>query len=210
MKTKLTLDADRVHDLLCQALETELGGVKVYEAAIEAAVNDDLRGEWQHYLAQTQEHVRVVEALIAKAGLDPEAATPGREPVRLIGEALVAAIRAAMASAPPDAAQVVAAECVVHAETKDHMNWALIGALARATDGKLGEALQEAYEAVEDQEDEHLYHSRGWARELALQGLGLPAVVPPPEERLQVKTMIGAARAEAARETLLDPRINAR
>jgi len=52
---------------------------------------------------------------------------------------------------------------------------------------------------VEDQEDEHLYHSKGWLRELALESLGLKAVLPPPEERKHVKTAIGAARAEQER-----------
>jgi hypothetical protein len=33
----------------------------------------------------------------------------------------------------PQAAQLVAAECVVEAETKDHMNWELIGLLAEET-----------------------------------------------------------------------------
>jgi hypothetical protein len=52
---------------------------------------------------------------------------------------------------------------------------------------------------VEDQEDEHLYHTRGWARELWMEALGLKAVLPPPEERKDVKTAIGAARAQQER-----------
>ena len=52
------------------------------------------------------------------------------------------------------------------------------------------------YEEVEDQEDEHLYHTKGWCRELWLESLGLKAVLPPPEERKHVKTAIGAALAE--------------
>jgi hypothetical protein len=206
----MTIAKDRLHDLLCQALETEQGGIKVYEAAIGCAVHDELREEWQEYLEQTTQHERRLRETMRKVGFDADAQTPGRMPVRLIGEALVAAIGQAAAGAPPDAAEVVAAECVVHAETKDHMNWELIGQVARALEGDAGAALMAAYEAIEDQEDEHLYHTRGWARELALKGLGLPAVIPPPEETMKVTTMIGAARAEAGRESMLDPRINAR
>jgi rubrerythrin len=206
----MTIANDRLHDLLCQAVETERGGIQVYEAAIRCAVHEELRDEWQAYLEQTREHERVLLDTMRKTGFDAEAQTPGRAPVRLIGEALVAAIEQAATSAPPDAAEVVAAECVVHAETKDHMNWELIGQVGRSLDGPVGEALRAAYERIEDDEDRHLYHTRGWARELALQGLGLPAVVPPPEETMNVTTMIGAARAEASRETMLDPRINAR
>jgi hypothetical protein len=60
--------------------------------------------------------------------------------------------------------------------------------------------LSAAADEVEDQEDEHLYHTKGWCRELWLQSLGLKAVLPPPEERKHVTTAIGAARAEQASE----------
>jgi hypothetical protein len=103
----------------------------------------------------------------------------------------------------PEAAQLVAAECVVLAETKDHLNWELIGELSKAVKGEDGKALREAYEEVEEQEDEHLYHSTGWARELWIESLGMPAVLPPPEEEKDVKTAIGAARAKKARKDLL-------
>ena len=56
-------------------------------------------------------------------------------------------------------------------------------------------ALLAAYKEVENQEDEHLYHTQGWARELWLKSLGIKAVLPPPEEVKHVKTAIGAARA---------------
>jgi hypothetical protein len=39
-------------------------------------------------------------------------------------------------------------------------------------------------------------------RELSLESLGLKAVLPPPEERKQVKTAIGAARAEQERSKM--------
>ena len=62
------------------------------------------------------------------------------------------------------------------------------------------DALKAAYDEIEDQEDEHLYHTKGWCRELWIQSLGLNAVLPPPEERRHVKTAIGAAKAEQAAE----------
>ena len=42
--------------------------------------------------------------------------------------------------------------------------------------------VKEAFGEVEEQEDEHLYPSTGWGRELWIASLGLPAVLPPPEE----------------------------
>ena len=194
----------QMQELLYQALETEQGGIKVYEAAIECAVNDDLRKEWSEYLDQTRQHERTLRETLQAVGLEPDAETPGRRVVRHIGESLVAAIRMSQeGDGSPEAAELVAAECVVFAETKDHMNWELIGRLGLELDGKQAEALKKAYDRVEDQEDQHLYHSKGWTRELWIQSLGLPAVLPPPEEVQKVETAIGAAKAEASREMLL-------
>jgi hypothetical protein len=132
-------------------------------------------------------------------GLDPGERTPGCEIVRDTGKGLVRAMKMALASGDPAAAQLVACDCVVLAETKDHANWELIGQCAKALDGDIGPALSEAYAQVEDQEDEHLYHSKGWCRELWLKSLGLRAVLPPPEEREHVKTAIDAAKAKQHR-----------
>jgi len=190
---------EQVNELLYEALETERGGINVYRTAIKCAQNDELKEEWEKYLEETENHERILLEVFEKLGLDPVKETPGRQVVRHIGQSLIKAMEMALEAGKPEQAELVAAECVVHAETKDHMNWELIGEVARASKGDEKKALEEAYEEVEDQEDEHLYHTMGWTRELHLQGLGLPAVIPPPEEEKEVKTMIGAGRAKAAR-----------
>jgi hypothetical protein len=194
---------EEVHELLYQALETELGGVQVYQTAVRCAVNDDLKQEWEEYLEQTQNHVRIVENVFSRLELDPEVETPGRMIVRHIGESLVKAMEMALDGGKPEAAQIVAAECVVLAETKDHLNWELIGEVAKKAKGEKGSALKEAHQEVEEEEDEHLYHTTGWTRELWIEALGMPAVLPPPEEEKDVKTAIGAARAKRARKDML-------
>ncbi len=198
----MPISEKKLHELLYQMLETELGGVQVYESALRCARNEDLAKEWQHYHEQTTRHVELVQGVLEAIGLDPAAETPGRKVVRHTGEALVKAIEMARAGGDPEEAQVVAAECVVLAETKDHLNWELAGELADHLSGESAEALRAAYKEVEEQEDEHLYHNTGWARELWIEGLGLKAVLPPPEEQKDVKTAIGAARAKNARRTL--------
>ena len=189
------MNTDQLNELLLQALEHEMGGVEIYETALKCAVNEDLREEWQTYLDQTRRHVDILTECCNAMELDPAEETPGRQIVRQNGAALVAAMTKAQ-SADPDAAQLVACECVVLAETKDHLNWDLIGKCAKKLTGPEGRALKAAYAEVEEQEDEHLYHSTGWCRELWLGSLGLKAVLPPPEERKHVKTAIGAARAQ--------------
>jgi hypothetical protein len=192
MKTK------QVEALLLQSLEHEMGGVKVYGAALACVVNSDLKEEWQRYLEETRTHVTALQGICKALDIDPDMETPGRLVVRGVGAALVDAMKQARSGGDPAAAELVAAECVVLAETKDHLDWELLGKCAKHLTGPGAKALQSAYETIEDQEDEHLYHTKGWCRELWLQSLGLKAVLPPPEERRQVKTAIGAARAEQA------------
>ena len=195
-------DNAQVHELLLQALETERGGIKVYTAAIQAAQNEDLRNEWEEYLDETRTHEQVLTNVFAELGMDTEESSPGREVVAHQGASLVKAIEMAMAKASPAAAELVAAECVVLAETKDHQNWELIGKVAEAG-GANAKVLKQAFEAVEKDEDHHLYHTMGWCRELWIQSLGMPAVLPPPEEIRDVETAIGASRAEQARDQML-------
>lgn len=201
MKNK-TLLATVPVDLLYQALETEKGGVQIYATALRCAVNPDLKQEWEKYLEQTKTHVQAVSDILRELDLDPNAETPGRKVVRYIGTSLVKAMEMALRSADPQSAQIVAAECVTLAETKDHLNWELIGELARNADAAAAALLKPAYERIEDEEDEHLYHTTGWTRELWIQALGMPAVLPPPEEVKKVETAIEAARAKKSRTPL--------
>ncbi len=194
---------EQLNELLYQALETELGGVQIYTTALRCVVNDELKEEWEKYLEQTQNHVQIVEGVMTTMGLDLKAETPGRKVVRYIGESLIKAMEMTLEAGDPEAAQVVAAEAIVLAESKDHLNWQLIGEAADKTSGKVSAALREAHDQVEDEEDEHLYHTTGWARELWIESLGMNAVLPPPEEVKDVKTAIGAARAQQSRTDML-------
>jgi ferritin-like metal-binding protein YciE len=197
------MNKEQVHELLYQGLETELGGVEIYKTAISCAINEDLRKEWEGYLEETTKHVEIMESVFDQLGLDKSVETPGRMVVRHIGNSLVKAMEMAKANDKPEAAELVAAECVVHGETKDHMNWELIGEVAEKATGDMKKVLKAAFEEVEEEEDEHYYHTKGWTRELWIDSLGMPAVLPPPEEEKSVKTAIGAARAKHARADML-------
>ena len=189
-------------ELLLQSLEHERGGVAVYETALKCVINDDLKEEWEKYLQQTQKHVKILQDVCLTLKLDPNQDTPGRRVARETGAALVKAMETALGAGDRTGAQLVACESVVLAETKDHLDWELLAEAAKKLTGSEARTLEQAVEEVEDDEDEHLYHTKGWCRELWLESLGLKAVLPPPEERKHVKTAIGAARAEQARTTM--------
>jgi hypothetical protein len=132
------VEAKQLIELLCQALETEMGGIQIYEQAIRAAHTKALRNEWSKYLDETRNHERILLRVFDELGLDPNTETIGRRVVRANGEALVHAIENAASALDGKGAEVVAAECVVLAETKDHMNWELTAkcpSISRATPG---------------------------------------------------------------------------
>ena len=192
----------QLKELLVQSFETELGGVAIYTTALNCAKNEDLHKEWTEYLSQTKRQVEIMETLLDSLGIDSNEESPGRSVVRHIGESLVKAMEMAQ-SEKPEAAELVACECVVLAETKDHTNWQLLSHFAKKNSGKEAKAIAAACAEVEDEEDKHLYHTRGWCQELWIESLGMPAVLPPPEEEKDVKTEIGAARAAHSRDKLL-------
>ncbi|CAN5810485.1 hypothetical protein BH23ACT5_BH23ACT5_08240 [soil metagenome] len=198
------MDKKQLEELFYQAIETELGGEQVYIAAIDCAVNDELREEWQGYLEETRNHQRILAGVFETAGLDIDRDTPGREVLRHKATGLIEAMTMAKAEDGPVAAQLVAAECVVEAESKDHQNWELIGLMSEHVEGDLKTAMSDAYDEVAEEEAEHLFHTMGWARELWLESLGVPAALPPPEEEKHVTTQIGAGRAALARDEYVE------
>jgi len=198
-----TVNQEQLTDLIYQALETEMGGVEIYETALECVRNKDLKEEFAKYHKETERHVQLVRGICEDLALDPDEETPGRLIVRHKGRALVDAMKQALKVGDPAAAEIVAVECVVDAETKDHANWELIGEVVKKGKSESTRALKKAYDEIEEQEDEHLYHSQGWARELWIQALGMKPVLPPPEEKKDVHSAIEASRAKHARGRML-------
>jgi len=121
------VERDKLVELLLQALETEIRGAAVYRAALACTRKDELRDEWQAYLEQTEDHEHILTDLCVEVGVDPTRESAGREAVRHLGRSLVEAIEHVRARGGGELAELVAAECVVIAETKDRLNWEVIG-----------------------------------------------------------------------------------
>jgi rubrerythrin len=194
------MESDQLKELILQSLEHEMGGVKIYETALKCAQNEDLKEEWEKYHEETEKHVDILRDVCLQMNLDPEEQTPGRKITREKGQALVAAMESALRD-DEEAAQCVACESVLIAELVDHANWQLMGEAAKHLEGAEAKALKQAYQEVEDQEDEHFYHTKGWMRELSLEALGLKAVLPPPEEKKKVRSAMEQAKVEQSRKS---------
>ena len=201
---KVDMKQAQLERLLHEALETEMGTAEVYRMALMCASHEVLCEEWQRYLEEAEQHVATLRDVFEVLDLDADTETPGRQVARSFGTSLVKVMQLALEKRPRAAAEIVAAECVLHAETKDHLCWQLIGIVLKEANlpDELQDALRDAYRMVEGQEDEHLYHTMGWARELWIHSLGLHAVLPPPEEAREVRSAVAAARARKARKEL--------
>jgi hypothetical protein len=185
--------------LLYQWLESELGCARVYEAALNCTLEEQPQKQWQQNLAQTRQHAQIVRDLLEEQGLAPDANVPARWSARVVTQGLLKAIEAARAGGNAREALLTAAECVVEAETKSHMNWEVVQILCASLDGKVKAALDPICQQIAAQGSQRLYRSSGWARELWLDALGLLAQLPPAEELKQVETATSAARVKMAR-----------
>ena len=119
------METARLTELLLQSLEHERGSAKVYQAAVECALNAGLEHELAKHLTETEHHLARLTQLISAFGIDPETQTPGRRLVAFLGESLLDTIRAAAEKGPPEAAELVACECVVFVQTKAYLDWEL-------------------------------------------------------------------------------------
>jgi rubrerythrin len=149
-------------DLLSSFLMHEQCGLHLYRTAISMTQKADLKRKYEEFEAETEEHIRIFEELIAACGGQPGYVSPAARMV----EATDAKIHEAAILLPDgaDAATLELAilEAVVLAETKCHADWSLIQKLtAEMPRGDARAAFQAAVDQVEQQEDEHIR----WARE---------------------------------------------
>ncbi|TYP80678.1 MULTISPECIES: hypothetical protein [Nitrosomonas] len=173
----ISMKEDQKNELLYQALETEKGGIEVYQMALRCVVEEDLKGEWEEYLEQTEKHHQILLGVFQKLGLNSDEETLARKVARHFLESLINLMKMALEAGDPPAAELVACECVVMLETKDHQNWQLIGEYAKKAESTEAKVLKNAYDQVEDEEDEHLYSTKEWYRELWINSICMKAVL---------------------------------
>ena len=201
------MEKEQLHELLYQALETEQGGMQIYTTALACVQNEDLKKEkeeWEEYLAQDsattsgsswrRSRTRARPGRRRRRGARSSATSASRWSRRWRWRSPRARPRRRSSSRP-------SASCSRRRRTTS--TGSCSASRGKKPKGDDGKALREAHEEVEDEEDEHLYHTTGWTRELWIQALGMPAVLPPPEEEKEVKTAIGAARAKQSRKEML-------
>jgi rubrerythrin len=158
-------------DLLSSFLAHEQCGYHLYRSAISLTNNPILKGKYEEFCAETEEHIRIFEELIAGCGGQPGYVS---QTARLV-EATDSKIHEAAILLPDGADEatldLVILEAVVLAETKCHADWTLVQKLTEEMPkGEARAAFQAAVDQVEEQEDEHIRWARDtWENMILLQ-----------------------------------------
>jgi rubrerythrin len=160
--TDTGLNGRFIADLLSSFLAHEQCGYHLYRTAISLTNNPMLKGKYEEFCSETEEHIRIFEELIAACGGQPGYVSPT---ARLV-EATDTKIHEAAILLPDGADEatldLLMLEAVVLAETKCHADWTLVQKLTQEMpDGAARRAFQQAVDQVEEQEDEHIR----WARD---------------------------------------------
>jgi hypothetical protein len=103
-----TYDPEQLAELLMQELQSDLEGIEVSTAAVECAVNDELREAWEKHLRETCKDRDALLGIFSELGLDPKNMAQGGEIAAQHAHSLVRAIRLAQARESTPAGHVVA------------------------------------------------------------------------------------------------------
>lgn len=155
------LDAAFMADLLSACLAHERCGVHLYRSVAGRTEDATLRERYESFGAETADHVRILEDLVAGAGGDPQYVSPAARATEKAGAGLLESTYLLSGSIDVATHELAMLEAVVLAEAKDHANWELLAQLAAAmAEGDVRNALTDAAAQVLAQEEEHY----GWAR----------------------------------------------
>jgi len=177
-------------DKLSEFLMVEQGGLQLYTVAAARAMDPMLKQRYEEFGRETMRHREVLVRLITRIGGDPNYVSPTARLAQWKASKLIES-SLAVGGLSPEEIELNDLENVLLAETKDHADWSLLQQMAQQagegggvsqivvkvvdavtgdgseqTDPKmLQQALQEAVNEVEQEEDEHLR----WARETLAQ-----------------------------------------
>jgi rubrerythrin len=156
------LDPAFTADLLSAVLAHERCGVHLYRSVAARTGLAELRERYEHFGAETLEHVGLLEELIVGAGGDPFYVSPAARATEKAGAGLVESTYLISGSVDVVTAELAMLEAVLLAETKDHGNWELLAQLAaEMAPGKVRDQFAAVTAEVLAQEDEHYT----WARD---------------------------------------------
>lgn len=155
------LNGEFMAELLSAMLAHERCGRHLYRAVEARSNNAMLVRKYRSFGEETEEHVAILEELIAAAGGSPTYVGPMARAVQGSDTKLVESTFALAGSVDLVTAEMVMLDAVFLAESMDHANWSGLGQIVQMMDGsELRTRFVDAVNRVEDEEDTHLH----WAR----------------------------------------------
>jgi hypothetical protein len=157
------LNGPFVADLLSDMTAHERGGAALYRSVGGRTNNPVLKQKYAQFGNQTVEHVEVLETLVSRLGGDPGYVSPSARATEKAGLGLVESTYLLGGSVDLMTQELVMLDAVLLAEAKDHANWSGLAQLVDVMpEGEVRDAVREAVERVEPEEDEHF----GWAQDM--------------------------------------------
>jgi rubrerythrin len=162
-------DVNRVFlvNLLSAFTAHERCGAHLYRTAAGMTQFREWRDKYEEFLAQTEDHVRILSELISELGGDPMYVSPQArmtefQATKLMEPALLAG------SVDNMTMELTILEAVLLAEWKDQANWKALRALAdRLPDSASAQAIRRAVDQVDPEEDEHVrWAQQSWGKAL--------------------------------------------
>jgi len=147
-------------DFLSATLMHEQCGRHLYRSVAGRTNNPMLKGRYEHFGNETEEHVDVLRTLISNIGGDPGYVSPSARGTEKLDHGALEATFALDGSLDLMTRELVMLDAVVLAETVDHANWQAINQITQHLPaGGEQDAFQHAVDAVLPQEQDHI----GWA-----------------------------------------------
>lgn len=151
-------------DFLSEMLTVEMGGVKLYEKALNELEHPEYEDELNEFLRQTERHVELCTEMLNAAGGDSDYKSPGAQAAEHKAEGLISA------GVPPEISDLNNIENLVLAETKDHWDWEMLASVApRIGDAELKRMATKAVSEVRKQEKMHLDWNEQTLSKLAME-----------------------------------------
>ena len=146
-----SLNSQWLRDFLSEMLAVEKGGVKLYQKALDELTHSEYEDKLNEFLRQTERHVELCAEMLTATGADADYQSPGAKAADHKAEGLIST------QVPAEMIDLNNIENLVLAETKDHWNWDMLGAVARKIeDAELKRMALKAIGEVRKQEKLHL------------------------------------------------------
>ena len=151
-------------DFLSEMLAVEMGGVKLYDKALNELQHPEHEDKLGQFLQQTERHVELCTEMLEAAGGDSNYQSPGAQAAEQKADGLMSA------EVPVEMADLNNIENLVLAETKDHWNWeTLASVVSKIGDAELKRMATKAISEVRKQEKMHLDWNEKTLSKLAME-----------------------------------------